>query len=83
MFKQRNIFRSKPDTYLQAAVDRGPAYFSSDHFSIDYGRTQDYLALRKIGRGKYSQVFEGVHLPTSRRVVLKMLKPIMISRVVR
>lgn len=32
--------------------------------------------MRKIGRGKYSEAFEGIHIPTMRTVVVKCLKPI-------
>jgi casein kinase II subunit alpha len=31
---------------------------------------------RKIGRGKYSEVFEGLDMRGGRRVVIKVLKPV-------
>jgi len=34
----------------------------------------DYEILEKIGRGKYSQIFLAVHLPSKRTVVLKILR---------
>ena len=35
----------------------------------------DYEILRKLGRGKYSEVYEGVNILTSQKVVIKILKP--------
>lgn len=32
--------------------------------------------IRKVGRGKYSEVFEGVHAVNSERCVIKILKPV-------
>lgn len=32
--------------------------------------------IRKIGRGKYSEVFEGIRFPNQQRVVIKVLKPV-------
>ena len=31
--------------------------------------------MKKIGRGKYSDVFEGIDTKTDKKIVLKMLKP--------
>jgi len=43
----------------------------SPHSSQD-----DYEVIRKVGRGKYSEVFEGAHTPTGARCVIKILKPV-------
>lgn len=36
----------------------------------------DYEVVRKIGRGKYSEVFEGVNVTNNERCVIKILKPV-------
>lgn len=36
----------------------------------------DYEVVRKVGRGKYSEVFEGVNVHTNERCVIKILKPV-------
>lgn len=42
-----------------------------------FGREQDnYEVVKKVGRGKYSEVFEGVHCPNSERCIIKILKPV-------
>lgn len=36
----------------------------------------DYEVVRKIGRGKYSEVFEGINVTNNERCVIKILKPV-------
>lgn len=39
-------------------------------------RTQDqYEIIKKIGRGKYSEVYEGINTQNNERIVIKILKP--------
>lgn len=40
-------------------------------------RSQDnYEVIRKVGRGKYSEVFEGMNVGTNNKCVIKILKPV-------
>jgi serine/threonine protein kinase len=40
-------------------------------------RDQDkYEVIRKVGRGKYSEVFEGTKVDTDERCIIKILKPV-------
>ena len=34
----------------------------------------DYRIVRKLGRGKYSEVFEGINVTNNEKVVIKILK---------
>lgn len=36
----------------------------------------DYEVVRKMGRGKYSEVFEGINTVNNERCVIKILKPV-------
>ena len=36
----------------------------------------DYEVVRKVGRGKYSEVFEGFSVNNSEKCVIKILKPV-------
>lgn len=39
-------------------------------------RSQDhYEIIKKIGRGKYSEVYEGINTLNNQRIVIKILKP--------
>lgn len=35
----------------------------------------NYEVIRKLGRGKYAEVFEGIDVRTLKKVVIKVLKP--------
>lgn len=37
---------------------------------------EDYDVVRKVGRGKYSEVFEGTNVKTGEKVIIKILKPV-------
>ena len=44
--------------------------------SVCICRAQDnYEIIKKIGRGKYSEVYEGINAQTTQRIVIKILKP--------
>ncbi|CAG8638402.1 27910_t:CDS:2 [Gigaspora margarita] len=50
----------------------------------DYGSVQDnYEIVRKIGRGKYSEVFEGVNIMNNEKCVIKVLKPVKKKKIKR
>jgi casein kinase II subunit alpha len=36
----------------------------------------DYMVVKKVGRGKYSEVFEGMHCTDNEKCVIKILKPV-------
>lgn len=36
----------------------------------------DYEVVRKVGRGKYSEVFEGINVNSNEKCVIKILKPV-------
>lgn len=36
----------------------------------------DYEVIRKVGRGKYSEVFEGIHTKSQQKCIIKILKPV-------
>lgn len=42
----------------------------------EWGNQDDYEVIKKIGRGKYSEVFFGISVVTQKKVVIKVLKPV-------
>jgi serine/threonine protein kinase len=36
----------------------------------------DYMVVKKVGRGKYSEVFEGMHCTDNEKCIIKILKPV-------
>ena len=54
-----------------------PRKFNVFKFYRKIKRNQDdYEVIRKIGRGKYSEVFEGISVLTKKMTVIKVLKPV-------
>lgn len=45
-------------------------------FVVNCREQDDYEVVRKVGRGKYSEVFEGVHCTDNEKCVIKILKPV-------
>lgn len=46
-------------------------------------RQDDYEVVRKVGRGKYSEVFEGINLANNQKCIIKILKPVKKKKVRR
>ena len=43
-------------------------------FAVTYREQDDYQLVRKLGRGKYSEVFEAINIVTNEKCVVKILK---------
>lgn len=44
---------------------------------------ENYEIVRKIGRGKYSEVFEGINVANNEKCVVKVLKPVKKKKIKR
>ena len=58
-------------------------YFQQIWILTYYRSKGDIELLRKLGRGKYSDVYEGIDPNTGKRVVVKILKPVRNSKILR
>ena len=47
-----------------------------ENMPIHWNDCEDYEIIRKVGRGKYSEVFEGWKVSTEEKVIIKCLKPV-------
>jgi casein kinase II subunit alpha len=54
-----------------------------ENFAIEWGEQNDYEVVRKVGRGKYSEVFEGINVNNSQRCIIKILKPVKKKKIKR
>ncbi|KAG2298894.1 hypothetical protein Bca4012_010445 [Brassica carinata] len=43
---------------------------------FEWGEQDDYEVVREVGRGKYSEVFEGINMNNNEKCVIKILKPV-------
>lgn len=52
-----------------------PSYAQLKVCRFDFYRQQDdYQLVRKLGRGKYSEVFEAINITNNEKCVIKILK---------
>src|ERR1700730_18130450 len=52
------------------------SYWDYDSEKITSGALENYEVVRKIGRGKYSEVVEGISIVNYQKCVIKALKPV-------
>ena len=75
--KKRRQPMSVARVFKDACSNRPQAYSDYENFEPEWREQKDeYEIIRKIGRGKYSEVFEGVRCDTQGKIVIKILKPV-------
>merc|ERR1719160_697563 len=74
---------SLPRLYHDVNVSRPREYWDYELLSVNWGVQDDYEVIRKIGRGKYSEVFEGIRVTDNERCVVKILKPVKKKKIKR
>ncbi|CAL9002164.1 unnamed protein product [Prunus brigantina] len=74
---------SKARIYSDVNVIRPKDYWDYESLTVQWGEQDDYEVVRKVGRGKYSEVFEGVHCTDNEKCVIKILKPVKKKKIKR
>jgi len=77
---------SKARIYADVNVTRPREYWDYENLNVNWGdqaKQDDYEVVRKVGRGKYSEVFEGVHSATNDQCIIKILKPVKKKKIKR
>lgn len=72
-----------PRYYHHVNGSRPREYWDYEQLSVNWGRPDDYEIVKKIGRGKYSEVFEGVRAVSGDKCVIKILKPVKKKKIKR
>lgn len=65
-----------PKFYANINKNMPKEYWDYEAFENEWGNQDDYEVIRKIGRGKYSEVYDGINSETSQKTVIKVLKPV-------
>jgi len=73
----------KPRLYSDANLKKGPDYSNYENLEIQWGNIDNYEIVKKIGRGKYSEVYEGMNSSNDQKVVIKILKPVKKKKIKR
>lgn len=69
--------------YADVNVHRPREYWDYESLVVNWGDQEDYEVVRKIGRGKYSEVFEGMNVLNNTKCVIKILKPVKKKKIKR
>jgi casein kinase II subunit alpha len=76
--------RNRARVYTDVNQFRFREYWNYDAFTIQWGSSiEDYDIVRKLGRGKYSEVYEGINTVNNERCVIKILKPVKKKKIKR
>ncbi|KAK4390444.1 Casein kinase II subunit alpha-2 [Sesamum angolense] len=67
---------SQARVYADVNVHRPRDYWDYESLTVQWGDQDDYEVVRKVGRGKYSEVFEGINVANNERCIIKILKPV-------
>lgn len=76
-------FIAIPREYANINAERPRSYWDYESFEIDYNLPYNYEVMKKIGRGKYSDVFEGYNNKNNKKCCIKMLKPVKKKKIQR
>ncbi|CAL5372776.1 unnamed protein product [Camellia sinensis] len=74
---------SKARVYTDVNVIRPKEYWDYEALTVQWGEQDDYEVVRKVGRGKYSEVFEGIHCTNNEKCIIKILKPVKKKKIKR
>ncbi|PPD68451.1 hypothetical protein GOBAR_DD34667 [Gossypium barbadense] len=74
---------SKSRVYADVNVLRPKEYWDYESLVVQWGDQDDYEVVRKVGRGKYSEVFEGINVNNNERCIIKILKPVKKKKIKR
>lgn len=69
--------------YRDVNVKRTRDYWDYESLKISWGSQESYEVIRKIGRGKYSEVFEGINILNNEKCCIKVLKPVKKKKIKR
>ncbi|KAL6512839.1 Homeobox protein HD-6 [Orobanche hederae] len=74
---------SKARVYADVNVLRPREYWDYENLTVQWGDQDEYDVVRKVGRGKYSEVFEGINVNSNERCIIKILTPVKKKKIKR
>lgn len=69
--------------YADVLSTKPQEYWDYDDINIKWNSQDNYEIVKKLGRGKYSEVFLGIDLVKHDKVVIKVLKPVKRKKIKR
>lgn len=74
---------SQSRVYADVNAHKPREYWDYESLLVEWGNQDDYQIVRKLGRGKYSEVFEGINVVNNEKIVIKILKPVKKKKIKR
>ncbi|XP_076331129.1 casein kinase II subunit alpha isoform X2 [Tachypleus tridentatus] len=74
---------SRARVYADVNSHKPRDYWDYESHVVEWGNQDDYQLVRKLGRGKYSEVFEAVNITNNEKCVVKILKPVKKKKIKR
>uniref|UniRef100_A0A1A9ZZ66 Casein kinase II subunit alpha n=1 Tax=Glossina pallidipes TaxID=7398 RepID=A0A1A9ZZ66_GLOPL len=69
--------------YTDVNAHKPDEYWDYENYVVDWANQDDYQLVRKLGRGKYSEVFEAINITNNEKCVVKILKPVKKKKIKR
>jgi casein kinase II subunit alpha len=79
---RRDASASLSAVYAHANDEKPREYWDYEALTVEWGEQDDYEVVRKVGRGKYSEVFEGRNA-RGEKCIIKILKPVKKKKIKR
>ncbi|KAK7203465.1 kinase-like domain-containing protein [Myxozyma melibiosi] len=70
-------------TYAYVNAQMPASYSDYESLQVSWGDIENYEIVKKVGRGKYSEVFEGVNIVNNTKCIIKVLKPVKKKKIKR
>lgn len=79
----RMTLPSAARVYTDVNAHKPREYWDYENYTVEWSNQDDYQLVRKLGRGKYSEVFEALNVVDNNKCVVKILKPVKKKKIKR